>query len=215
MTARAVPFQPDAQQEVSSSEMAVRERIVAGARHNFFTHGIRGVTMDELATELGMSKKTLYTHFRSKTALIEAALHAKFQQIEAELESIVSASSTDFLSAHHRLLACFQRHTDEIRPPFMRDMQREAPRLFDLVERRRREIVGRYFGRMLSEGRMAGIIRDDIPVELMIEILLGAIQAIMNPPKMAALELTLKSGFLAITKVFLEGVVTERGRLNL
>jgi hypothetical protein len=46
----------------------------------------------------------------------------------------------------------------------------------------------------------------------MIEILLGATEAIMNPPKMAELGLTPKTGFLTIITVVLEGVLTERGR---
>ena len=46
----------------------------------------------------------------------------------------------------------------------------------------------------------------------MIEILLGATEAIMNPPKMAELGLTPKSGFLAILTVVLEGVLTEKVR---
>jgi len=46
----------------------------------------------------------------------------------------------------------------------------------------------------------------------MIEILLGATEAIMNPPKMAELGLTPKSGFLTIITVVLEGVLTEKGR---
>ncbi len=48
----------------------------------------------------------------------------------------------------------------------------------------------------------------------MIEILLGATEAIMNPPKMAELGLTPKSGFLTIITVVLEGVLTEKGRLR-
>jgi hypothetical protein len=46
----------------------------------------------------------------------------------------------------------------------------------------------------------------------MIEILLGATEAIMNPPKMAELGLTPKSGFLTILAVVLEGVLTDKGR---
>jgi hypothetical protein len=46
----------------------------------------------------------------------------------------------------------------------------------------------------------------------MIEILLGATEAIMNPPKMAELGLTPKTGFLSIITIVLEGVLTEKGR---
>ena len=57
-------------------EGATRARILAAAREHFFAHGFRRVTMDDLAQELGMSKKTLYAHFPSKTALLEAMREA-------------------------------------------------------------------------------------------------------------------------------------------
>ncbi|MHC1745294.1 MAG: TetR/AcrR family transcriptional regulator [Syntrophobacteraceae bacterium] len=201
--------------EAAAPESPVRDRIVSGARRHFFTHGLRSVTMDDLAKELGMSKKTLYAHFPSKTVLVETVLLDKFQEIEAELERITSELSSDVPAALQQLLACFQRHTDEIQPPFFRDIQREAPGMFELIEMRRRAMVQRTFGRFLTEGCRAGIIRDDISVEMMVEILLGAVQAIMNPPKMTELGLTIKSGFLTIITVFLEGVVTEQGRSKL
>lgn len=198
-----------------SAGSSPRKRIVAGARRHFFAHGLRAVTMDELADELGMSKRTLYAHFPSKTSLVEAALIDNFQEIEAELEGITSESSSDFPAALHRFLACLQRHMSEIQPPFVRDIQREAPEMFKLVESRRRDLVQRCFGRLFSEGRQAAIIREEIPGELLIEILLGALQAVMNPSKMAELGLTPKSGFSAIVKVLLEGVITEQGRSKL
>lgn len=197
------------------SETDVRERIVSGARKHFLTHGLRGVTMDELAEELGMSKKTLYAHFSGKTALVEAALLEKFREIDSELDGITQESPSDYMNVLQMILSCFQRHMDEIHPPFLRDIQREAPGMFELVEARRREIIQRYLGKFLTEGRAAGIVRDDISVEMMMEILLGSVEAIMNPPKMAELGLTLKSGFFAIIKVFLEGVVTEKGKSKL
>jgi AcrR family transcriptional regulator len=49
--------------------------------------------MDDLARELGMSKKTLYASFPSKAALLEAALGEKFRAVEADLERITSAAT--------------------------------------------------------------------------------------------------------------------------
>ena len=84
----------------------------------------------------------------------------------------------------------------------------------EMYERRRRELIQRHFGKLLSAGRKAGIVRKDVSPELLIEILLGAVQAIMNPPKMSELGLTPETGFSAILTVFLEGVITGRGRLK-
>lgn len=188
------------------------QRIVTAARKHFFTHGFRSVTMDDLAQELGMSKKTLYASFASKTALLQAVLSDKFRSVEADLEGLMARCSSDALAELHQFLACMQRHTEEIQPPFVRDMRRETPELFQFVEARRREVIQRYFGRIFTEGRNAGIIRKDIPVKLIIEILLGAVQAIMNPAKMEELGLEPKTGYGAIIGVVLEGVIVKAGR---
>lgn len=201
-----------------SSDPASR-RIVAEARRHFMAHGFRGVTMDDLAKELGMSKKTLYAHFPSKAALLEAVVLDKFRSIETDLERLAVGRSLrrppDFFLALRQLLSCMQRHAEEIRPPFLRDIRREESELFKLVEGRRRKLAERYFGNLISQGGKAGIIRKDIPAELIIEILLAAGQAIMNAPKMEELGLTWKTGPSAIITVVLEGVITEEGRSKL
>lgn len=106
---------------------STRRRIVARARDYFFAYGFRGVTMDDLARELGMSKKTLYAHFRSKVELVQAVLLNKSQDVEADLERITSEDSSDFPAALHELLTCMQRHLEEIHPPFVRDIRPRGP----------------------------------------------------------------------------------------
>jgi AcrR family transcriptional regulator len=167
--------------------------------------------MDDLAEELGMSKKTLYACFPSKLELLKDVLLNKFEDIEVDLQQI-TANCADVPAALHQLLACVQHHTQEIQPPFVRDIQREAPEIFQLVECRRRDVIQRHFGKLFEQGRRAGIIRKDIPTRLLIEILLGATHAILNPPKMAELKLTPKSGFSAIITVILQGALTNAGR---
>ncbi|MGD1084451.1 MAG: TetR/AcrR family transcriptional regulator [Verrucomicrobiota bacterium] len=189
---------------------AARRRIVSGARRHFFANGFRHVTMDDLADQLGMSKKTLYAHFPSKNDLLKSVLADKFDEVDADLAPIARASSTDFPAALRELLAHVQHHTDEIQPHFIRDVRRGAPELFQLVQERRRGVIQRHFGRLFAEGRKAGVIRKDISTRLLIEILLGAVQAVINPPKMAELGLTPKTGFANIIKVVLHGVITDK-----
>src|SRR5215831_13179212 len=132
-------------------ENATSQRIVSAARRYFFSHGFRSVTMDDLAAELGMSKKTLYASFASKTELLRATLLDKFRNIEADLDHIMSARSGDVLGSLHQLLACVQRHAEEIQAPFVRDIRREAPEMFQLVQSQRRELIQRYFGKIFDD----------------------------------------------------------------
>src|SRR5438876_11067464 len=91
-----------------------RQRIVDAARVHFFSHGFRSVTMDDLAEELGISKKTLYAHFPAKIQLLEAVLADKFAAVEAKLNEITRAHARTFPAALNELLPNTQRELDEI-----------------------------------------------------------------------------------------------------
>jgi len=190
-----------------------RQRIVDAARIHFFNHGFRSVTMDDLAEELGISKKTLYAHFPGKFDLLEAVLADKFASVEAMLKELSTRTDArTFPATLQKLLAGTHRELDEIKPPFVRDMRQKAPEVFKLVERRRAALIQRYFGKFFVEGQRAGMVRKDVPAKLIIEILLAMVQSIMNPPKMEEIGMMPKEGFSGILKIILEGALTSKGR---
>ncbi len=193
---------------------SVRDRIVGEARRHFLTHGFRGVTMDDLAAELGISKKTLYRHFSGKVALLETVLLEKLREVDADLGRITAAGFSDFPATLQALYICLRRHTEEIQPAFLRDIQREQPDMFRLVQTRRHEMVRRYFGKVLDEGRKAGLVSKEIPADLIIEILSATVQGIMNPQKLEELGLTPREAFLTVTGIVLGGVMTDKGRAS-
>ena len=191
---------------------AARGRIVAAARSHFFAHGFRGVTMDDLAAELGMSKKTFYAHFPSKIALLQAVMMQKMGEVQADLERALVEGAKEFPARLQAMLSCMRTHTEEISAAYVRDVRREAPELFALVQERRRELIQRFFGKLIEDGRKGGMIRKDIPATMMIEMLLGAVDAVVNPTKMGELDSTPKVAFYQIITIFLEGVLTAKGK---
>src|SRR5437764_10641768 len=86
-----------------------RQRMVDAARVHFFSHGFRSVTMDDLAKQLGVSKKTLYAHFPGKFDPLEAVLADKFASVEATLKKVSRAHPHDFTATLHELLTGTQR----------------------------------------------------------------------------------------------------------
>jgi TetR/AcrR family transcriptional regulator, cholesterol catabolism regulator len=189
-----------------------RQQIVEAARAHFFSHGFCSVTTDDLAEELGVSKKTLYAHFPSKMALLEAVLDNKFVTVEAKLNEIARKYPHDFPTALEELLAGTRHELDEIKPPFVRDMRQKAPHVFKMFERRRANLIEHFFGKLFVEGQRSGMVRKDLPARVMIEILLAAVQAIVNPTKVEELGLTPRTAFAAVVNVILEGVITRKGR---
>ncbi len=69
-----------------------RERILEEAVKLFYERGFSGTTLDDIATELGVTKPFIYTHFRSKVELLEAICRPT---IEMSLEAISEAASGD------------------------------------------------------------------------------------------------------------------------
>jgi AcrR family transcriptional regulator len=190
----------------------VRQRIVEAARAHFFRHGFRSVTMDDLAAELGISKKTLYAHFPGKLDLLRAVLADKFAGVETTMKQATRAHGHDFPATLQQLLAGIHRELGEIKPPFVRDMRQKAPQMFKVIEGRRAALIQRYFGKLLVEGQRAGMVRKDVPAQLLIEILLAMVQSIMNPAMIEELGLMPKEAFTGILRIVLEGALTAKGR---
>lgn len=212
MMSQPLTTRNNAQQPEHPTGGPVALKIIAAARSRYLALGFRNVTMDDLAEELGMSKKTLYEHFPSKRALLETVLLSKFQEAEADLDRIAADLSPGVVPVLRRMLACMRMHAEEIRPAFIHDIRRKAPELFDLIQTRRGEALQRNFGRLITEGQKMGAIREDISSGLMVEILMSAVDSILNPTKLAELGISLKTGITAILSLLLEGAFTESGR---
>jgi AcrR family transcriptional regulator len=189
----------------------VRLKIIRTARRHFFAHGFRGVTMDDLAREMGISKKTFYAHFENKKALVQAVVLDKLQDANADLDRLTT-SEQDFFAMIHDLLVRLQYHLGEIQPPFVRDINRDMPELFQMVQERRKEMIQRQFRKVFAMGRKQGGIRKDIDPELIIEILVGAANALANPAKVQELGITPKQALSTVITIVLEGALTRKGK---
>ena len=64
---------------VMNQILPAKERILDAANRLFYAEGIRAVSVDAVAEKAGLTKKTLYYHFRSKDDLIEAYLASRDQ----------------------------------------------------------------------------------------------------------------------------------------
>ena len=71
----------------------MREKIISKATELFLNLGFKSVTMDDIANELGMSKKTIYVHFSNKTKLIEATTFHLFDVICDGIDGICDTAT--------------------------------------------------------------------------------------------------------------------------
>ncbi len=66
----------------------MKEDIIDTSVRLFLNQGFKSVTMDDIANEMGISKKTIYTHFNTKTKLVEAAAFQLFDSTRIGMDAI-------------------------------------------------------------------------------------------------------------------------------
>jgi TetR/AcrR family transcriptional regulator, cholesterol catabolism regulator len=187
------------------------DRIVATAERVFLRSGFSRVLMDDLARELGMSKKTLYSHFESKEELLRAVLVRRTGEVDRGLEAIVSAKES-FPAKLGHLARFLQSKVSDVSPVFLEDIRRYAPECFRVVEEFRGRAIPRYFGRLFDEGIRTGHVRKQINRELLIRMLVLSIQGIIRPEAVEELRLRPREALDHILAIFFDGILTPTGR---
>lgn len=182
-----------------------RERILRAAEELFLGHGFGRVTMDELAAELRMSKKTLYQHFASKEELCAAVLERAFVVIDAELGRVLGEEGLDFaerLTRFVRVVAARFEGTG----PFLRDLRREAPALYDRAMELRRRAIRRRSGALFAAGIEAGALRADVRPELILRMVLTLAEHLIEPRTLGELGLEPAEAYQQVMSVILDGI---------
>ncbi|MEZ4853280.1 TetR/AcrR family transcriptional regulator [Flavobacterium sp.] len=71
----------------------MKEKIIEKAAEMFVSHGFKSITMDDIACELGISKKTIYQHFTTKPDLVKSASFFVFEKISSGIDAICQKST--------------------------------------------------------------------------------------------------------------------------
>jgi AcrR family transcriptional regulator len=195
--------------------METQSRILKVARDQFFTLGFSKVTMDEIARDVGMSKRTLYEHFPGKKALLRKALVGKTETIAHGFEEILSDSSSDFPQKLKAALHLISSEMPAFSHAFLRDIQRHAPEIWEELDERRQRLIRDKFGRLLNQGIKEDYLRKGLNPELLILLVSTLIQNLLNPQILSTLPISAPQAFQFINEVVFEGILTEVGRRKL
>jgi AcrR family transcriptional regulator len=103
--------------------MDIRDRIIEEASESFKTYGIKSVTMDSLANQLGMSKRTIYEIFSDKDELLMAVL-TRIAHEQKDLVKRVLDESENSIIAIFRMLEMNRDNFQAMSPAFQSDLKK-------------------------------------------------------------------------------------------
>lgn len=193
-------------------DAAVPARILRQARHHFFAHGYSGFRMDDLAAELGMSKKTLYVHFAGKDVIIAAIIDDVSREIRADTEALIHNRGLNFAEKLRGFVEGMAERLAQLNPRNIRDLQRYAPTLHQRLVEVREKNIPYVFGRFVEEGQLAGLVRTDLPPGFAIEFFLQAMNGLLQSPGLERVQLAPRDIIRHAVDLFFGGLLTPAGR---
>jgi AcrR family transcriptional regulator len=196
-------------QERARTDDEVRQRILRVAMTFFLAQGFSRVTMDDIARELGMSKKTLYQHYESKESVLLAGVERFFQDIWAGNQAILDDDSLSYPEKIRRFLASMSGYISRVQSPAVIDIRRSAPRVWEALQERRRLVIHGQFGGLIRAGIDAGMVRADLDHQLVVRMILVTIEQMASPETLEALPVQPADILRTVYTVIFEGLLTD------
>jgi len=165
--------------------MEPKERISLKADELFMQFGIRSVSMDDIAHNLGMSKKTLYQYYTDKDELVHAMVDNHINEIQTDCESCRAQAS----NAIHEIFITMERIMDEfsnMNPMVLHDLEKFHYKAFQRFKEHKDKYLINIVRDNIEWGIREGLYREDLNVDVMskyrIESMMIAFNVTVFPP---------------------------------
>ena len=187
-----------------------KKRILQFTHAKFMKEGFYKVSMDELASELRMSKKTIYKHFSSKEELVEAGVDMFLKEIKQNVDNIFSAESNAIMKLINFLIFIGQTFSKASEKAIM-ELQKYMPHIWKKIDEFRTSLITRNFTALINQGKEEGLFIDK-PTEIILTVYISSIRAIVNPEFLINNKFTPKQAFEYTFDILLNGVSTSKGK---
>ncbi|MEJ5306603.1 MAG: TetR/AcrR family transcriptional regulator [Ignavibacteria bacterium] len=187
-----------------------REKILEIARHKFFTDGFFKTSIDEIAREYHISKKTIYKHFKSKDDLLTSVVKKFTGEVT---DSIIEIMKSDKNSIEKLLnvLNLIQNSIRQFSLRYVDDIQKHKPKLWNYIEKFRKENLEKIVYQTIEAGKKEGLFNDVNP-DIVFRIFYGAVRNVLNPEFLITSPISRDEALNETFEILLNGVLTNEGK---
>jgi TetR/AcrR family transcriptional regulator, cholesterol catabolism regulator len=190
--------------------MEPREKILKAALELFFKYGIRHVTMDEIARELGMSKKTIYQFYKEKDDLVHHLCERELKQHQTEFTRL-SKVAKDPIHEIMLISATLQTMLQHINPVFFVDLQRFYPMAFGKFQKFKEDWAYHNVVANVKKGVDQGYYRNDLNVDFVSKYRLAQIDLLMFGNYFTYEKISFTYTHQLVLDMFVYGICTVKG----
>lgn len=190
--------------------MELDDKILDASIGMFFNHGIKAVSMDDVAKAVGISKRTLYEHFDSKDALLIGCIGLMIKKRDEYFSHMISESKS-FIELILTCMYSAMEFTQSISPQFFTDLDNlnysgARNQMHNSIGKFREQIEG-----LIEKGKADGLLRQDVDPQFTSYVMMqgNSTSRIINSDE--GHQWTPMWIMKRLTFIFLRGMATEKG----
>ena len=190
--------------------MDIKLNIVEKANTLFRTYGFRGVTVDDICKECGISKKTIYNYYSDKQSLANETIIYNYNNLHKEIKAIIDLSDNS-IETFFKISSHFRETLNDTTPLFVHDLKKFHPELYNNHQDYKENLFEKSIQKVLIKGKDEGFIRDDINDKIVSKLRIEMIEIGFNQDVFPLKKYDYRDIQLISFDLFLRGIVTTDG----
>lgn len=191
--------------------MEVREKeILEKSDHLFRERGFKQVTMDDIARELGMSKKTVYKYFDNKKQLILTNISRQIEQEKNQLCELKD-SSIDAIEELVQLIKHIMKMFDQTNPGLFDELRRFYPGSFKVMIGFMKDHMYQRIYKNIERGKNEGIYRSEVDSDILAKMYVAKVRSIMDEEWFPKKDYDKKNLLKVFIEYHIRGIANDKG----
>jgi AcrR family transcriptional regulator len=192
-------------------EIKVREWLLDRTTMRLFQSGFDGLTMDSVAEDAGISKKTLYHLVPSKADLLKMVIGRQIESVEKKIKGIQVDPHKSFQEKLDGMLREASEFLSRLPKNTPRQIMKMGPEVWEMLRSKRASLLD-IIVELLVQGREIGMIRKDLPPAFLAKSLHTMIDTLLTPQMAVESGMGLTELLNLTLKMIYGGILTDLGR---
>lgn len=188
----------------------MQEKIIEQIEDKLFNEGFYKTTMDDVASELGMSKKTIYKFFPSKDDLVMAIAKHFMERMKSKILPALN-SDKNAIEKLGDLINILAKGSEKISQKRMEEMKKHFPEIWIEIDKFRTQMMFGNITRVIDQGKKEGLFID-YPTNIIMNILVVSVRTIVTPDFILNNNFSIIEAARYAFKIIIGGIVTEKGK---
>jgi AcrR family transcriptional regulator len=186
-----------------------KEKIIKHSQQKFLLEGFHKTTMDELARELQVSKKTIYKYFPSKEKLVEEITDDIISSSDEDIKKIIEADE-NVVWKFVKVLKMYNNRAMQFSNKWQHDIQVHTPQIWRKIDNFRTEKIFSGLHKLLEQGKKEKLVLD-FPNEIIVASFVNTIRTVMNQDFIFRNNFSIQQAFYYTFEMLMRGILTKAG----